>query len=327
MKLLGKQAGFTIVELLVTIVVIAVLATIVTVAYNGLISRGHDAAAKTGAGQILNKIALYYTENGSYPSTLSELGFTNNDDTSYTYTATSTTFCAGITMSTASYYISDTSDAPTETDCGSGEPPVTLPTPIASWNFDEGTGNTAADSSGNGNTLTKVGSPWTSDGKTGAGLNPTIANYFTRTSGFGNDALDTWTVSMWFKRTSNLSTQYGQFMFDNQDFWMEMITAGNWGFSGAYSSSPQPLNEWHHLTWVTTELDASSSQMVFYLDGVQSHQTTYSNNFRFLYEDHSWMIGRGPNNGSDGTVNGIIDDVRIYGSALTTEQIEENMNS
>lgn len=324
MKLLGKHAGFTIVELLVTIVVIAILATLVTVSYNGLIARGNDATTKTNAGQVLNKIAVYYTQNGSYPTTLSELGFTDSGDMSYTYTATSTTFCVGVTKGSISYYVSDTTSTPTQTAC---EPSVTLPTPIAAWNFNEGSGNTAADSSGNGNTLTKVGSPWTASGKTGAGLNPSISNYFSRSSGFGDDTLDTWTVSMWFNRTSNLSTQYGQFMHDDQDFWMEMVTAGNWGYSGSYSSNPLPLNTWHHLTWVTTEIDGSSSQMVFYLDGQQSHQTTYGTNFRLLYEDHSWTIGRGPNNGSDGAVNGIIDDVRIYDSALTTEQIQQNMNS
>lgn len=64
-----KQAGFTIVELLIVVVVIAVLATIAVVAYNGIRDRAE--ASKTAAAVRAYKEALilYKTDNGHYPTT------------------------------------------------------------------------------------------------------------------------------------------------------------------------------------------------------------------------------------------------------------------
>lgn len=62
-----KQKGFTIVELLIVIVVIAILATISVVAYNGVQDRAHDTAVKSDLSNFAKKIMLYHAEEGSYP--------------------------------------------------------------------------------------------------------------------------------------------------------------------------------------------------------------------------------------------------------------------
>lgn len=69
MKRWGKQKGFTIVELLIVIVVIAILAAISIVAYNGI--QGRSAFAKVNSDLISMKklLELYKVDNGSYPST------------------------------------------------------------------------------------------------------------------------------------------------------------------------------------------------------------------------------------------------------------------
>lgn len=62
------KKGFTIVELLIVIVVIAILATISIVAYNGIQQRAHNAQTVTAAKEILKLLQLYKADNGDYPS-------------------------------------------------------------------------------------------------------------------------------------------------------------------------------------------------------------------------------------------------------------------
>lgn len=64
-----KQTGFTIVELLITIVVIGVLAAITIVAYNGIQQRANFSKMRSEVASINKTIQLYYADNGSYPVT------------------------------------------------------------------------------------------------------------------------------------------------------------------------------------------------------------------------------------------------------------------
>jgi len=63
-----KDTGFTIVELLIVIVVIAVLAAISIVAYNGIQQRGRDSQRKSDITAITKALELYYIDNGKYPN-------------------------------------------------------------------------------------------------------------------------------------------------------------------------------------------------------------------------------------------------------------------
>jgi prepilin-type N-terminal cleavage/methylation domain-containing protein len=59
--------GFTIVELLVVIVVIAILAAITIVAYNGIQARATDAGNLSNANAITKAIAAYKIDNNNVP--------------------------------------------------------------------------------------------------------------------------------------------------------------------------------------------------------------------------------------------------------------------
>lgn len=85
------RVGFTIVELLIVIVVIAILAAISVVAYNGIQSRAYNTKVITGTNAYLKAFHEYKAVNGSYPSTGGCLGAnypnnacwaTNSDGTS-----------------------------------------------------------------------------------------------------------------------------------------------------------------------------------------------------------------------------------------------------
>lgn len=69
-----KQRGFTIVELLIVVVVIAILAAISIVAYTGISNRANDSAVQNDLRNFANKIMEYHTLNGQYPTGHVNLG-------------------------------------------------------------------------------------------------------------------------------------------------------------------------------------------------------------------------------------------------------------
>jgi prepilin-type N-terminal cleavage/methylation domain-containing protein len=76
-----RQKGFTIVELIVVISVIAILASITIVAYNGVQKRAQDASIETDLKNISAAISRYRAVKGTYPTTTTEIGDMGNTST------------------------------------------------------------------------------------------------------------------------------------------------------------------------------------------------------------------------------------------------------
>ena len=72
--------GFTIVELLIVIVVIAILAAISIVAYNGIQNRGKASSGQSLASQIAKKAEAFNTIQSSYPGNVAAFSATGAPD-------------------------------------------------------------------------------------------------------------------------------------------------------------------------------------------------------------------------------------------------------
>lgn len=83
------NAGFTIVELLVVIVIIGILAAISIVSYTGISTKANVTALTSDLASAKKQFALYYTEHGVYPTNLDN----NNCPTGSTSPSPDTNYC------------------------------------------------------------------------------------------------------------------------------------------------------------------------------------------------------------------------------------------
>lgn len=91
-----KQAGFSIVELLVVITVIGILASVVMLTYSGIQGGAHDEAVKTDLRNAADQLEIFYIDNKRYPSgsgLISELGSLNLDLSDSYKQGTSLLYC------------------------------------------------------------------------------------------------------------------------------------------------------------------------------------------------------------------------------------------
>lgn len=62
------QAGFTIVELLIVIVVIGILAALVITTYSGIQAKARDSQRQNNLGAVQTQLEAYFQDNQTYPS-------------------------------------------------------------------------------------------------------------------------------------------------------------------------------------------------------------------------------------------------------------------
>ncbi|OHA30762.1 MAG: hypothetical protein A3B11_02110 [Candidatus Taylorbacteria bacterium RIFCSPLOWO2_01_FULL_44_26] len=207
---------------------------------------------------------------------------------------------------------------------------------VAHYTFDEGTGTTAGDSSGNNNTgtLLPAANPptWTTDSKVGSG-----AMQFDGVDDFVNagdinaiDGASALTVSAWVKLKDPEITG-NKFIFGKWNngvggpfacFWSRGNAAYGCYFyasSLVFASTGNILTSvgtsWHHVVGVYNGVDNR-----MYFDGVQTG-TPQALTGNLISNTDTVRIGTTDSN--DGYFPGSIDDIRIYNRALSATEIQE----
>jgi hypothetical protein len=202
----------------------------------------------------------------------------------------------------------------------------------AYYTFDAGSGTTAADSSGKGNTGTlQAGAGWTT-GKVGSGalnLNGTSTGWVDVPTPVINTS-QSYTVAGWIK-LNNVSGYQSLVGIDGAvaspfviqtdgatgmfRFALESADNSAPGFTNIEGVTPV-VGTWYHLVGV---YDKTANTMTFYVNGVS--QGTVTAPTTWAATGHT-AIGRAQYNGAQvDFVNGAIDDVRFYSRALSAAEV------
>jgi 1,4-alpha-glucan branching enzyme len=203
---------------------------------------------------------------------------------------------------------------------------------LAYWTFDEGTGTIAYDYSGNSNTGTVVlgGGNWTPSGMVNGAL--TFDSEATEVNVSNSPSLNPVngiTVAAWVYDASGgwyntprilekgkTDNQYA--LFINLSSQLEFLIAGVSG--GVLTVSPPSSGAWHHLAGTYD----GSSLISLYIDGQLAAQQVATGALPVTTDPLA--IGAKPSGNLTTLFSGNIDDVRIYGSALSSAQISQLYN-
>ncbi len=148
----NKNQGFTIVELLIVVVVIAILAAITIVSYNGITSRANNSNAKSAASSTAKKIEAYAAEATTSGYPLQPTALTGAAAAGTTYQLSGVTFVATPPAtapnppSTLVFYRCGTAAAAAATTLATTT--VVTGARIGAWDYEAGSFNTSAATAG-----------------------------------------------------------------------------------------------------------------------------------------------------------------------------------
>jgi len=206
------------------------------------------------------------------------------------------------------------------------------------WKFNEGSGTTAADSSGNGYTMTLFnGVSWVAY-QTGDAISANGTSQYGSVPGINLSGTSTVTVAFWANRTysttvesvmledstnyNNSATGFGFFPDDTGCNGIAAVVNGNVGYSINCYSQPSS-GAWHHLAIIYDKTQAGSKQTALYIDGVLQTPTSSPNtaqNTNSFGNNPIYLFSRG---GTQFFNAGKADDLRIYNRALSAAEIQQ----
>jgi hypothetical protein len=207
--------------------------------------------------------------------------------------------------------------------------PPPAPSPAAAYAFDEGSGMTAADSSGNGNTATLNGATWTSSAKWGSAVSFGGSSIVTATDSASLDATAGLTLEAWVYPTAFATSQtliakersgggfpYGLELDNGIPSAYAVMTSG--ANPRATATQALPLNAW---SFVAAVYDGSS--LTVYVGSTAAASVAASGTL--ATSTGTLSIGADAQWGEH--FSGTIDNVRVYSASLTAAQVGSDMSS
>ncbi|GIX06773.1 MAG: hypothetical protein KatS3mg115_1176 [Candidatus Poribacteria bacterium] len=204
------------------------------------------------------------------------------------------------------------------------------------WLFDEGSGDIARDSSGNGRDGEILGNPAWVDGVFGMALEFDGVDDHVVISGYTGVGGNTpRTVMLWWKAYDAREHSWVKWgiVQDTRKYYVRAHLAGNTCFlrvetqGGQHYGSTDVCNgEWHHLAVVFPPDSDNVKDHLLYVDGVLEEQTA-GNPVGVDTDVASQEVNIGAPLAHHVYAHGVMDEVAIYSRALSKEEIQTIMNN
>lgn len=198
-------------------------------------------------------------------------------------------------------------------------------TTAAYWKLNETSGTSAADASGFGNTGTVTGTATWAAGIINNGFS---FNGSTRIQATGLiSSPNSVTVAAWAKLTT-ADTNGAEIISLGDRFGLRLdegsvTKAFFWNGSSYVSvtlSKTYAGAGWHHFA---ATFDDATDSFKLYVDGTQAASITTTSTISYSGGGANTLIGRHGNSATDRDFTGLLDDVRVYGYALTASEVAE----
>jgi len=210
------------------------------------------------------------------------------------------------------------------------------------WKLDDGSGASAADSSGNGNTLTPAdGTPtYTASGKIGGAFTFSAAS--TQDESTSSETTlkltGSWTASTWFKLASAPASGKAYALLEKDDNFSDANyglyvdnASGNYGTGVGWAVSYKPQSGTVYTTKYVTALTTGTwylltgvydgTNLTLYLNGIQASASIPGGaNNPAPGAGQGFFLGR-DQTGTGEYLNGTLDDARVYNRALSASEI------
>ena len=217
---------------------------------------------------------------------------------------------------------------------GQGIAKVDLGNVVAMWLFDEGKGDVAKDSSGNGHDGKLVGSPKWVDGVFGKALEFNGADACVEVPDFENPTKAI-TVTAWVKSNTPTWNEHGWVVSKRNAFILHPVLGeknmawcvwigGDWNAPNGWSAGkvgPDDITKWHMYTCT---FDSTTGDWKIYIDGEEKSSLS-CNKAEINLDTGHLTIGRDDDECPNRFGDGAIDEAAIFNVALSEDEIKEIM--
>ncbi len=241
------------------------------------------------------------------------------------FTAPSVTASTTVTVKATSQ--ADTTKSSSATVTVNPTTTGTKPGLVAAYSFDENTGSTVNDLSGNGNNGTISNATWTT-GKYGAALNFNgSSSRVTVPDSASLHLASGMTLEAWVKANATLSGWQDVVYKGNDRYYIMGSSNKNtpdagatWtsGHTNIYATSPLTAGTWTHIA---ATYDGATLKL--FINGTQVSSKAATGTF----SSSTTPLTIGSDSIYGQYFNGVIDEVRVYNTALSAAQIQTDMNT